>query len=69
MITPRRKPSPGAICSASVFADSLLGPDTSIVSLTADAPADVPAMMPPRPKISRMRSHTGAPPMRLVIRN
>src|SRR3954468_2743177 len=69
MMTPRSSPSPGAICSESILCDSAPGAETSMVSLTADAPADVPAITPPRVKISRMRSQMGAPPMRLVMRS
>src|SRR5688500_13956575 len=61
-------PSPGAISSADLMrydASPLF--ETSIVSLIADAPADVPAITPPCSKISWTREYTGVSPTWLVI--
>jgi hypothetical protein len=48
MITPGIRPKPGAICSElPMRCDSLPAPLTIIVSQTTDAPAEVPAIVPP----------------------
>ena len=47
-ITPGSRPNPGAMRSASsTWGDAELFPVTIIVSVTTDAPADVPATQPP----------------------